>query len=315
MDLKPPEVSIIIPTYRRPMLLKRAIKSVIGQTLHNIEIIIVLDGPDIETKQMLSCIQDERLLIVELSQNRGAPCARNQGVGHARGYWIAFLDDDDEWDPNKLEGQLLAAKQVSHGYPVIACRLQVQAPGGTYIIPRRLPRNSEPVGDYLFARSSLFRGEGSITTSMLLTTKELLLKYPFQGGLKRHQEADWLLRVSAHEQIELKFVDAPLGILHIESEGPRVSESGDWKYSLDWAKNRRDLLTPRAYAAFLLMAVSSVAAREKDWPAFIMILREVVQSGQPSLVQYGLFLGMWFVPQSLRRFIRVKWLSRQRWDA
>lgn len=309
MTIKP-EVSVIIPTHNRSSLVLRSVNSALKQTLQNIEVIVAIDGDEPETREALLENQDQRLKILELSQNKGASSARNQGVINARSNWIAFLDDDDEWYPEKLENQLLAANQVNRGYPIIACRLQVYASGGTYILPRRLPRDAEPVGDYLFARNSLFRGEGSIATSMLLTTKELLLKHPFQEGLKRHQEADWLLRVSAYEQIELQFVDAPLGVLHIESDGPRVSESGDWKYSLDWVQARRNLFTSRAYSAFLLTAVSSIAAREKAWLAFWVILREVMKSGRPSFVQCGLFFGMWFVPQTLRRFIRVKWLSR-----
>ncbi|MFG6106698.1 glycosyltransferase family 2 protein [Leptothoe sp. EHU-05/26/07-4] len=306
-----PEVSIVIPTFRRPHLLLRAASSVLRQTVSNIELIIVIDGQDSTTQAAVATLQDHRVRCLELVENQGAPSARNRGVKEARGRWIAFLDDDDEWYSTKLEKQLFIARQAANEYPIIACLLKVQAPGGAYIVPRRLPRDLEPVGDYLFVRKSFFRGEGSLTTSMLFTAKELLQKYPFQEGLKRHQEADWLLRVSNYEQIELHFVNIPLGVLHIDSQTPRVSESGDWKYSFDWVKTRRNFLTPKAYSAFLLLAVSSVAAREKDWSAFWLIFREAVNSGQAYPRLYILFLGMWFIPQTVRQFIRVKWLGRQ----
>lgn len=307
-----PIISVVIPTFRRPQLLLRAAKSVLNQTFTNIELIIVIDGQDSITRTAVSTLRDNRLRYVELSTNQGAPSARNRGVIEAYSDWIAFLDDDDEWYPTKLEEQLKAGRQITQGYPIIACRLKVEASGGSYVLPRRLPKDSEPVGDYLFARSSLFRGEGSIATSMLLTTKELLLKYPFQSGLKRHQEADWLLRVSSYEQVNLQFIDMPLGVLHIDSGRPRVSESGKWKYSFEWVQACKKLLTPRAYSAFLLTAVGAFAAQENDWSAFRLILKEAIKSGQPSPVQYGLFLGMWLIPKNLRQAVRVKWLGRQK---
>ncbi|MBE9065388.1 glycosyltransferase [Leptolyngbya cf. ectocarpi LEGE 11479] len=307
-----PIISVVIPTFRRPQLLLRAAKSVLNQTFINIELIIVIDGQDPITSRTVATLRDHRLRCVELSKNQGAPGARNRGVMEARGHWIAFLDDDDEWYSTKLEAQLETAKQVAQGYPIIACRLKVETPGGSYILPRRLPQDSEPVGDYLFVRRSLFRGEGSIATSMLLTTKILLLKYPFQAGLKRHQEADWLLRVSNYEQVNLQFVDAPLGILHIDEGRPRVSEAGGWKYSFEWVQACQKLLTPKAYSAFLLTAVGSFAAQENDWSAFSLILKEATKSGQPLPIQYGLFLGMWLIPKRLRQALRVKWLGRRR---
>lgn len=307
-----PIISVVIPTFNRPQLLLRAAKSVLTQTFTNIELIIVIDGPDPITRRTVATLRDNRLRCVKLSKNQGAPSARNRGVIEARGHWIAFLDDDDEWYSTKLEEQFEVGQQVTQGYPIIACRLKVKALGGSYILPRRLPQDSEPIGDYLFARTSLFRGEGSIATSMLLTTKTLLLKYPFKEGLKRHQEADWLLRVSNYEQVKLQFVDLPLGILHIEEGGPRVSETGGWKYSFEWIQTCKNLLTPRAYSAFLLTAVGSFASRENDWSAFRLILKEATKFGQPSPVQYGLFLGMWLVPKRLRQTLRVKWLGRQK---
>lgn len=305
-----PVITVVIPTFQRPQLLLRAAKSVLAQTFSDIELIIVIDGQGSVTHSAVSTLRDNRVRYLESPENQGAPSARNRGVKEARGHWIAFLDDDDEWYPTKLEKQLLIAKHLKERHPVVTCLLKVQARGGSYILPRRLPRASESVGDYLFVRKSLFRGEGSVATSMLFTTKELLLKYPFQKGLKRHQEADWLIRVSAYEQVELQFINEPLGILHIDSDKPRVSESGDWKYSFDWVQDCRSLLTPKAYAAFLLVSVSSVAAREKDWTAFWSILKESLKSGATYPIQYALFLGMWLIPQSLRQFIRIKWLSR-----
>ncbi len=305
---KMPEVSVVIPTRFRPRLVERAIKSALAQTFQNLEVIVVIDGPDSETEQILRQIYDNRVRIFKLPENKGASHARNKGVDCASGTWIAFLDDDDEWMKEKIEMQLLVAQEITVGCPVVACRLFVQTESGSYLSPRRLPGALEPISEYLFVRKGLFRGEGSITTSMLTTTKALLQRYPFDENLKRHQEADWLLRVAKYDKLELRFVEKPLCILHAESDRPRISETGDWLYSFKWCKERKGLLTPKAYSAFLLTAVSAVAAREKSWSAFFMILREATSAVPLSSSQLRLFLGIWLVPQALRTRIRVKWL-------
>lgn len=99
-------ISVVVPTHKRPRLLQRAIKSVFNQTYKNFELIVVVDGPDNLTIDTLKKVSDPRLIIIELPQNVGGSGARNAGITAARGEWIAFLDDDDEWLPNKLEKQV-----------------------------------------------------------------------------------------------------------------------------------------------------------------------------------------------------------------
>src|SRR5262249_32788271 len=104
-----PLVSIVIPTRNRPGLVTRAVRSALDQTFSAIEVIVVLDGPDEKTIRALAEVEDRRLCLVILTQSVGAQEARNAGVRKARGQWVAFLDDDDEWLPLKLERQIEAA--------------------------------------------------------------------------------------------------------------------------------------------------------------------------------------------------------------
>ena len=96
-------VSVIIPTYNRKNLLKRALHSVSSQTFVPHEIIIVDDGSSDGTKDWVL----ERFPYVRYiyQDNSGVSSARNAGIKEAKGSWIAFLDSDDEWMPNKLEQQ------------------------------------------------------------------------------------------------------------------------------------------------------------------------------------------------------------------
>ena len=104
-------VSAVIPTRGRPELLQRAVRSALAQTLREIEVVVVIDGEDPVTSLALeSGSQDGRLRVIALAVSVGGSDARNRGVDAARGEWIAFLDDDDEWLPGKLQAQLDAVK-------------------------------------------------------------------------------------------------------------------------------------------------------------------------------------------------------------
>ena len=103
-------ISVIVPTYKRkPDMLKRSIDSVLSQTYKNIELIIVDDSPnDYEFREDVKNFlinYDERIRYIRHDRNMGANIARNTGVDNSMGEYIAFLDDDDEWFPTKIEKQ------------------------------------------------------------------------------------------------------------------------------------------------------------------------------------------------------------------
>lgn len=103
-------VSVIITTYLRTDTLKRAIQSVLTQTYHNIEVIVVDDNEKEEIRQevmkIVSLISDSRVKLVLNATNMGGALARNEGIKASKGRYIAFLDDDDEYLPQKIEKQL-----------------------------------------------------------------------------------------------------------------------------------------------------------------------------------------------------------------
>src|ERR1700743_3192727 len=104
-----PIVSIVIPTAGRPQLVLAAARSVLAQTVTDIELIVVVDGPDPDTEAALTTVADPRLRVLRNPASVGPGQSRNVGLAAARGDWVAFLDDDDEWLPQKLARQLAAA--------------------------------------------------------------------------------------------------------------------------------------------------------------------------------------------------------------
>jgi len=99
-----PNVSVIIPTYKRANLVSQAIESVLAQTYTDYEIIVINDGSPDNTKEVLDEFEDKITTIHQ--ENQGVASARNAGIRAAQGRYIAFLDDDDLWLPNKLEKQI-----------------------------------------------------------------------------------------------------------------------------------------------------------------------------------------------------------------
>ena len=104
------KISVVIPTYNRKNLLKRAIESVIKQTLNPFEIIVVDDGSIDGTQSWLA----EKFPFVRClyQNNSGVSRARNNGIKSAKGSWIALLDSDDEWLPDKLEQQVKLIRDI-----------------------------------------------------------------------------------------------------------------------------------------------------------------------------------------------------------
>jgi glycosyltransferase involved in cell wall biosynthesis len=101
-----PRVSVVTPTYNRAHLLPRAIRSVLKQSYQNLEMIIVDDGSTDDTLTIIDQFNDHRVRVVRFERNRGIGTARNEGVRQARGEFIAFIDSDDVWLPDKIANQV-----------------------------------------------------------------------------------------------------------------------------------------------------------------------------------------------------------------
>jgi glycosyltransferase involved in cell wall biosynthesis len=110
------DISVVIPTFNRVGLLERAIQSVLMQTLSPGQIIVVDDGSVDQTRETIQSKYKEEVIYF-YQANQGVSHARNTGINIAKGNWIALLDSDDEWMPEKLEQQVLAlVNQPDYGF-------------------------------------------------------------------------------------------------------------------------------------------------------------------------------------------------------
>ena len=121
--MKKEMVSVIIPTYNRETVIGRAIESVLKQTYPHFELLIIDDGSTDQTKRVVERIADERIRYILLEENGGVARARNVGIAEAQYDYIAFLDSDDEWMPEKLELQMERLLDSSLGFGAVYCRM------------------------------------------------------------------------------------------------------------------------------------------------------------------------------------------------
>jgi glycosyltransferase involved in cell wall biosynthesis len=308
---RPPSISVVIPTRGRPELVGRAIASALRQDLAPSEILVVVDGPDPATETALAAVRDPRLRVIVRSSSEGAAAARNHGVEAASGEWIAFLDDDDEWLPEKLARQFSAMEASGVQEPIASCAILLRGPAGITAWRTAGPRAGEPIGDYLFIRRSLRRGEGTVGTSTIVARRSLLARVPFDAALARYQDADWLLRAAA-EGARLVFCPDRLSIWQ-QPHGASITRdhAGAWQFGLEWIQARRHLVSRRAYAAFVLVRVAALAADAGAWRAAPRLLRDAATRGRPGPLELFLFAGRWLVPSGLRRALRQRFVGQR----
>jgi glycosyltransferase involved in cell wall biosynthesis len=305
-------VSAVIPTRGRPELLLRALRSVLAQTLREIEVVVVIDGEDLATERALAEFvrEDSRIRVVALAISVGGSDARNRGAAAASGEWIAFLDDDDEWLPDKLQRQLEAVATSTAPAVIGTCKIIARTPSRDYEWPRRVPDPDEQICEYLLARRTLSRGEGSIQTSTFFVRRTLMMAHPFKSGQLKHQDTEWLLRVGQLRESRVVFLNEVLAIHYIEEDRASVSSKANWRYSLEWVRRDRHLFTPRALTGFVFHQIAPEASEQGEWHAFPTLLFEVLRHGKSTLRDYAIFLAMWLLPRRRRRRLR-DWMARR----
>ncbi|MFB6184588.1 MAG: glycosyltransferase family 2 protein [Haloarculaceae archaeon] len=139
-------VSVVVPTYDRPEQLPGAIESALAQTLADVEVVVVDDGsPEPYAADVVADYPDA-VRCLRHERNRGLSAARNTGIEHAEGDFVAFLDDDDRWHPTKLDRQV-AALEAAPAAGMATCLLAAVSPEGDLL----RCEGAKPDGDILDA--------------------------------------------------------------------------------------------------------------------------------------------------------------------
>jgi glycosyltransferase involved in cell wall biosynthesis len=225
---KYPLVSVIIPTYNRGWILKEAVESVLSQTYENYELIVVDDGSTDNTRLLLRSFKDIRLVSQE---NKGVSAARNRGIEAATGDYLAFLDSDDLWLPEKLDSQMA----FFHAHPdAMICQTQeTWIRNGRRINPKK--RHYKASGMFFERSLELCL----VSPSAVVIKKDLLGRVgQFDEDLPACEDYDLWLRIGARYPVFL--VDKPLVIKRGGHADQLSALSGLDKYRIQSLKKLLD---------------------------------------------------------------------------
>jgi glycosyltransferase involved in cell wall biosynthesis len=189
--IDPPLVSVLIPTRNRCARLFTTLRSVLAQHDVNLEIVVVDDGSQDDTDKMVARLGDPRIRLVRNECPRGESGARNRGLEETRGIWVAFLDDDDLWAPNKLARQLSALQGTRREWAYTG---DVVVDGELRIVSGEPPPSPEEMTDALGRYNSVPAGASNVIVSSRLLAEV----GPFDGGLRRTADWDMWLRLARH---------------------------------------------------------------------------------------------------------------------
>ena len=188
-----PLVSVVIPTRNRAHLLPIAVRSVLDQTFRDLEVFVVDDASEDRTAEVVAGILDPRLRTLRQRVRSGGAATRNVGIRASRGQYVAFLDDDDEWLPEKLELQLELLERAAPKIGVVYSSYQVVDLETGRIIGRKV---AEKRGD--LAIDLLDRNYVGGTPSVVVRRRLLEQVGLFDEGLPSFQDYDLWIRLSRH---------------------------------------------------------------------------------------------------------------------
>lgn len=196
--MRTPEVSIVLPTYNRLPLLRRAVASVIAQTFCDWELVVVDDGSTDATRDYLEAIGDARVRPVWLEHRGDLTSARSAGLRHVRGEWVAFLDSDDLWLPEKLSLQLqrLAAHPACRwsytGYSLIDA--------DENSLPERSALLGRPVSGHIL--EALLGFTVAVAVQAMLVQRSLIEEIGgFDETIPIRSDYDFALRLAARSEV------------------------------------------------------------------------------------------------------------------
>ncbi|MBN1130279.1 MAG: glycosyltransferase [Chitinispirillaceae bacterium] len=197
-----PRVSVILPTCNRCAVLRRAVQSVLDQTFTDYELIVVNDGSGDETASYLSAIASEKIRVVQRECTGGGSAARNEGIMLAAGDYCAFIDDDDAWEPKKLEEQMSVI--APHDPDLCHTGINVYSAHGrllTYVFKKARYDNS--------VRSIMYDNYIGTTSSVMVRTALVREIGGFDPALPALQDWDFYLRL-CRKGCLIKGIDKPL---------------------------------------------------------------------------------------------------------
>ncbi len=267
--------SVILPVKNRTRLLARALESLRRQTFENFDVVIVDDGSDEDIVAIAHRFRDLRITLLPLA-GRGAPGARNAGADAARGRYLAYLDSDDVFLPDKLarahEAIAVSGADVLAGSGFVwrgNVRVQLR--------PSRGPACGEDISEFYFA------ADQRIQTSCLIVRADWARRVRWDEALRKYQDPDFLIRL-VRAGGRLRFIEEPLTVLYDDARNGRISYGACEANLAAWLARSEGVLTARARIGFELYAMSYEAGQRSKLSGLWMIVKRARAGAVPAAV-------------------------------
>jgi len=255
------KVSVVLPTFNRASVLSRAVDSVLAQTFADFELIIVDDGSTDNTVEYLHSIEDKRVRVVLLTENRGIGGARNAGIAAARGKYIAFQDSDDEWLVTFLHRQVKNLDAAAEDVGVSYCGKIVYGRDEHGVHGRRraayMPDAQRKVVDGDIHREVL---RNAVVSTQTFVAKADILRN--SGGFAEDLRIglDWELSSRLARLCKYSFIDEPLVMTFLMPDSVSHRKHESFKTLSRILENNADVFEadPDLHATMLLRMASSL---------------------------------------------------------
>jgi glycosyltransferase involved in cell wall biosynthesis len=207
-----PLITVIMPTYKRAHVIARAIRTVLAQSFPLFELLVVDDASPDDTSRVVQTFHDPRVRYHRLERNGGVSRARNAGIAAAGPTrYLAYLDDDDEWAPDKLELQLAVFGEGGPDLGVVGCgRVDRHRQGSETF----LPSHRGDIFEDVLARRA--KGYGANSILVRRSDPEVL----YDEGIRCLEDAEYMLRLARKWRVD--FVPKALVTLHRDDDNPHL---------------------------------------------------------------------------------------------
>lgn len=240
-------VTVVVNTMNRPAEVVQALGSVFAQTYARFEVIVVIDGPEPVTEKAVQDYRNGlpdplRMRVIVNETNQGLAESRNIASREANGKWIAFLDDDDRWLPDKLKCQAAVAENLAGDFSLIVSRFIIKRDSEDEVAPPRLAAPGEDLSEYMFCN------RGNLIPSTFFISRELACAYPFSSACRGFEDLDWLLRIAADPRTKIAGAPEVLTVYNGHQCLSRERQSAKWQSLYGWSIQSRRYFTRKAYA-------------------------------------------------------------------
>ena len=294
-----PEVSVIIPIYNRGQHVPSLVGTLTGQTMPLWEAIIVDDCSSTDIAAALApFLSDKRFRYLRQERNYGVSAARNRGVGAARGRYVAFLDSDDSWHPEKLRRQLDAIRhEPAEAAFFCVTQTRIMMPGGW----QRIRSNFDPVPPQSFAEYLYIDG-GFAQISSALVPRHLAVKFPFREELRQYEDHLFFIDLDA-SGAKYVVVHEPLTIWNNDERSDRLSSDDDLARGAAFLASAGSLLSDRAQTAFRIRVLGKELFRQSPWQA-ILVVGKALASRALAPTRLAAIVGRHTLPSAVWNVIR-----------